>query len=191
MSLSYTIKYMIIMLGLSFIWLACRNRMNRNDETVKIIEQWQGRQILFPTNIQCNLMGIDTSCFSFSHLFSREYKILSYTDSFGCLCRVNFYDWAKLITESDTLFENKVGFLFFFTAVDKTDLSFYLRRDNMNYPIFIDENDSINILNTFPKSRDFHCFLLDKNNKVLAMGDPSTNPRVWFLYEKLISGLQK
>ena len=51
-----------------------------------------------------------------------------------------------------------------------------LRRVHFSYPVCIDEKDSFNLLNKFPKDNRFQTFLLDKNKKVVAIGNPINNP---------------
>jgi hypothetical protein len=52
-----------------------------------------------------------------------------------------------------------------------------------------DKNDELNNkLNHFPNNPTFQCFLLDKNNKVLAIGNPANNTKIWELYKKIITG---
>ncbi|WP_353937941.1 DUF1573 domain-containing protein [uncultured Bacteroides sp.] len=49
--------------------------------------------------------------------------------------------------------------------------------------------NQLNALNNFPSGNEmFHTFLLDKDNKVLAIGNPIHNPKVKELYLKIIQG---
>lgn len=81
-------------------------------------------------------------------------------------------------------------FLFFFTPEKKRDLWGTLKSEEFVYPICIDEKDSLNKLNHFPSDMMFQTFLLDKNNKVLAIGNPIHNPHIKELYLKIIRGEQ-
>ena len=65
---------------------------------------------------------------------------------------------------------------------------FLLRRVHFSYPVCIDEKDSFNLLNKFPKDNRFQTFLLDKNKKVVAIGNPINNPQIKELYQKIIQG---
>jgi hypothetical protein len=49
-------------------------------------------------------------------------------------------------------------------------------------------NKTIERLNHFPKQQQYQCFLLDKDNKVLMIGNPVTNPKIWDLYKAQIAG---
>lgn len=46
----------------------------------------------------------------------------------------------------------------------------------------------MNKLNHFPTDMAFHTFLLDKENKVVAIGNPIHNSKVKELYLKIIQG---
>ena len=79
-------------------------------------------------------------------------------------------------------------FLFFFAPQNKEGLLHELRINRFDYPMNIDRNDSLEILNSFPKEIAFQTFLLDKDNKVLAIGNPVLNPKVKDLYLRIIRG---
>jgi hypothetical protein len=117
-----------------------------------------------------------------------EYKILLYVDSTGCSnCRLKLASWRHLIEEADSLFKDKLSFLFFFQPKNKKEMTYLFIRDNFNYPAFIDENNKINQLNHFPERMEYQCFFLDKDNKVLMIGNPALNFRIWKLYKQTIS----
>jgi hypothetical protein len=64
----------------------------------------------------------------------------------------------------------------------------YLKDEGLNGSVYIDVNDSLNQLNQLPVNPVYRCFLLDKDNKVLAIGNPANNYKVWELYKKIITG---
>ena len=47
----------------------------------------------------------------------------------------------------------------------------------------------MNNLNHFPENETYQCFLLDSINKVMAVGNPIRNPKVWDLYKQIITGI--
>jgi hypothetical protein len=158
--------------------------------TENIISECLGKEILFPTDFKCNSAGKDT-CFTLcSELFKTKYKVLLYVDSFGCTnCRLHLYEWKNLIDKSDSTFgKDKLGFLFFYHPKKKNEMPYFLRRDRFDYPVFIDTQNSINQLNHFPSQPELQCFLLDKDNKVLLIGNPVLNPKIWELYKQTITG---
>ncbi|GHT28790.1 hypothetical protein FACS189432_07220 [Bacteroidia bacterium] len=67
-------------------------------------------------------------------------------------------------------------------------MTYLLKRDGFNYPVFIDMDNRINQLNHFPSEQSYQCFLLNKDNKVIMIGNPVLNPKIWELFKKQISG---
>jgi len=109
-------------------------------------------------------------------------------DSSGCTeCRLQLIGWENCITEVDSLFANKVSFLFFFHPKDSTELEFLLKLNNFDYHVFIDKENEIMRLNNFPSQPEYQCYLLDKDYKVIAIGNPVYNSKIWDLYKQLIS----
>lgn len=67
-------------------------------------------------------------------------------------------------------------------------MGYILKRDHFTYPVCMDVNDSMNKLNHFPPDNMFQTFLLDKDNKVIAIGNPVYNSKVKELYMNIIQG---
>jgi hypothetical protein len=82
----------------------------------------------------------------------------------------------------------KVAFLFYFYPKREKDIMYLFQKEKFDYPVYIDRTNSINRLNHFPAQIEFQCFLLDSNNKVLSIGNPTLNPKVWELYKQIITG---
>ena len=79
-------------------------------------------------------------------------------------------------------------FAFYFHPKDMKELRYITRRDAFTYPVCFDEMDDFNRLNHFPGEMTFQTFLLDKDNKVVAIGNPVHNPKVKELYLKVLTG---
>jgi hypothetical protein len=131
-------------------------------------------------------MGKDTACIPLS---GSPYKILMYVDSAGCInCKLRLPYWNTILAESDSLFPGKVDFLFFFQPKDEKELTYLLKRDAFRHPVFFDRKNQLDGLNHFPSPMEYRCFLLDGENRVVLVGNPALNPRVWELYKRQISG---
>ena len=52
----------------------------------------------------------------------------------------------------------------------------------------MDTGSEINRLNRFPQVELFQFFLLDGDNKVLSIGNPTMNPKIWDLFKSQIEG---
>jgi hypothetical protein len=118
-----------------------------------------------------------------------DFKVITYVDSIGCTsCKLQLHRWKELIAEMDSLTSGTVPFLFYFHPKDMKELRYLTRRDNFTYPVCFDEDDEFNSLNRFPSEMTFQTFLLDKENKVIGMGNPVHNPKVKELYLMKITG---
>jgi hypothetical protein len=67
-------------------------------------------------------------------------------------------------------------------------MEFLFKRDRFDYPVFVDMSNAIDHLNQFPQKPEYQCFLLYRDNKVLMIGNPVLNPKIWDLYKKRIFG---
>ena len=110
-----------------------------------------------------------------------------YVDSAGCSsCRLDLSLWQQLVEEADSLFHGRVGFLLYFQPKSEREMASLFAGNRFTYPVFMDLNGSINRLNRFRPEMQYQCFLLDKDNKVVMMGNPALNIRIWELYKKQI-----
>ena len=176
----------LIITALIVICFSSCIKNKRRDHAVKIVAEWKGKEIKFPKGLSCTSMGRDTTCVD---LLSDNYKILLYVDSVGCTsCRLNLYQWKRLINESDSIFTGKPEFVFFFQPKkrDEKELQIIFRNNGFSHPVFIDKENEIMKLNNFPSNREYQCFLLDKENKVILIGNPSIVSGIWILYKRAI-----
>ena len=153
----------------------------------RFVQEWEGKEILFPAHSTFTIQGRDTVDFDFK---DATYKIVTYIDSVGCTdCKLQLYRWKELIKEVDSLTNGNVPFLFYFHPKDMKELRYLTRRNGFTYPVCFDEKDDFNRLNRFPGEMMFQTFLLDKENRVVALGNPVQNPKVKELYLNLIKGM--
>ena len=176
--------YLLALVGIVSISFSSCKKNKRFDEAAKIVNEWVGKEIFFPENLPCYVMGKDTLPGLCNEIFQKEFKILLYVDSAGCFdCRLKLFEWKQLIEEAESLFPEKVGFLFYFQPKNAQDLSNKFRRDRFTYPVFLDISSEVNRLNLFPQAMEYQCFLLDNKNQVLALGNPVLNSKIWELYK--------
>lgn len=187
-------KILILFLLLSFFSVnSCKEnkRQAEKAEIAKIVTEWIGKEILLPEDIPCYISGKDTLNILCEELFYKDYKILLYVDSTGCSdCRLKLYEWKQLVEEADSLFQDRVGFLLYFQPKSIREIAFLFEQYRFDYPVFIDSKGIINKTNNFPQTKEYQCFLLDNNNKVLIIGNPVLNVRIWELYKSYISEVQ-
>lgn len=165
-----------------FCFIACKKEYKKSSNIVN--ETWIGKKILFPPNPVFTQLLTDTVSFNFSQ---STFKILTYADTIGCMgCKLQLDKWKEFIStvKSATAGKDTISFLFFFYPKDIEELNFLISSESFNYPICIDHNDQINKLNKFSSDRSF---LLDKNNYVVAEGNPILDCNVKTSFLEIIS----
>ena len=159
---------------------------SREEAMLRLVNEWNGKEIKFPARSVFTIQGKDTVDVKWGNA---DYKVVTYIDSVGCTsCKLQLPRWKKLVEKVDSLTNGRVPFLFYFHPKDRKELRYLTRRDDFTYPVCFDERDELNRLNQFPTDMTFQTFLLDKDNKVVAMGNPVHNPKVKELYLDLITG---
>ena len=171
------------------LWLLASCSESREEAMLRLVNEWKDKSVIIPVRSVFTVQGKDVVDFNYR---DAEYKILVYTDSVGCTsCKLQLPKWKQMIAEMDSLTGGRVPFLFYFHPKDSKELRFYLRRDNFTYPVCFEEDDYINRLNRFPSDMTFQTMLLNKENKVVAIGSPVLNPKIKDLYLEIITGKKK
>lgn len=172
------------------VFLLCALLSCKESETGRItnlVKSWQGRTMHFPVDAELlSFRGDSTYRYNIKHT---DYAIVTYVDSIGCMsCKLQLPEWEKLIVALDSMSGGTVPCLFFFHPSNRKELVSLLKRVHFTYPVCIDETDSLNKLNHFPSDMMFQTFLIDKDRKVVGIGNPVHNPKVKQLYLDIISG---
>ena len=174
----------IFLLLLSLL-AACQE--SDKERLTRLVQEWDGKEIAFPAQAVFTVQGRDTVDFRWQ---SAPYRIVTYVDSLGCAsCKLQLPKWKQLIAETDSLFgKDKLSYVFFFHPKDARELTYLTRRDGFTYPVCFDREDAFNRVNRFPSEMALQTFLLDKDNRVVAIGNPVHNPQVKELYLNIIGG---
>lgn len=164
-----------------FLLISCQISQKKRVE--KIIQEWQGKEIIIPTDITFKTLIKDTLC---SDIWNKPYKVFTYIDSIGCTsCKMGLLEWkAKILL----CHQQKIDLDFIF-AVHSSNFNRFeadVLINNFDFPIIYDYNNDFEKLNHFPPV-PYRTFLLDKDNKVLLIGSPINNPKMWELYKKTIT----
>ena len=150
---------LICCLMLCILLVGCEGKKVKGIKNM--VDSWMGREILFPNSVSC--MALKESNLG---LIERrtDYTIVSYIDSSGCTaCKMQLRKWMEVINCFDSLNTN-VKFLFYLHPKEPKEITYLLKRDGFEYPVFVDRLDSFNILNHFSTDINFCTFLLDKTN---------------------------
>ena len=167
-------KKMRTIVGIICIVLFTACSESREEAVYRLVKEWTGKEIKFPERSVFTVQGKDTVDFTYPNA---DYKVLVYVDSVGCTsCKLQLDRWKKVIKEMAEETGKDIPFLFFFHPKDMKELRYLTRRDAFTYPVCFDENDELNALNCFPSDMTFQTFLLNKDNKVVSIGNPVHNP---------------
>ncbi|MDR2811230.1 MAG: DUF1573 domain-containing protein [Tannerellaceae bacterium] len=170
---------------LFLLFISCGGDKKKED-VLRLVAEWQGKEIIFPKNIVFTRYLTDTTNFLIPE---SEYKVLIYVDSVGCTaCKLQLSQWKELMAYTDSTSRGAVPFLFFIHSNNYWEMYYLLKEDNFDIPVCIDKEDELNKLNRFPSDTDFRTFLLDRENKIVVIGNPIQNLAVKELYLKRISG---
>ena len=154
----------------------------RNAEEIAIIlERWIGQSLVLPMDVGFFTTDGDSVNAAFP---TEEFKIVRYIGKDDCTsCRLHLLRYQKLLPELSERTDCQVGFVNIINPANMDDVRRLLWSDNYaGLTMWIDEADSLNRLNGFPEIGALQTFLVDGENRVLAIGDPAVNPRVMQLF---------
>jgi len=173
----FTLSFLTIIL-----FYSCTNHNLAGD-----IEQLKQQQITLSSDLNSIYNGKDTVLTDF---LEAPIKLVIWYDAMGCLsCEASkMNEWEAIVADAAP-FSQWFSIVFLFTPPkeDWYKLSMSLKSGKFNYPVFIDRTASFIKQNSkLPKNRKLHSFLLDKNNRVVMVGNPLHNPVLWDLYKSTI-----
>ena len=157
---------------------SCQQSKRSNVE--KVLKEWKNKEIIFPDTSVFTVYVKDTATLNYNNA---AFKIVSYVDLSECsACKLNLASWKQYISELNSVVKIKVPVLIYIYTKDIMTLRYFLRRDAFCYPVCVDTTDTFNRLNKFEKDERFQTLLLNRNNRVIAVGNPATNPQVKQMY---------
>jgi len=170
------------LLLLTLLLAVCCGRSD-SDRTARIVEYWQGREISLPSVMTDVLTG-DTIDISVA-----DFTIMTYVDSVGCTgCKMKLPLWKEFLGSLDGIADTDVRFLMVVYPFDGEELRYILKQNGFHYPVYSDADCHIFGSNPFPDKTQFQTFLLDRNRKVLAVGNPVYSSEIGNLYKSILSG---
>ena len=127
-----------------FVWLLVSYQGTREKAMLRLVNEWNGKEIKFPSCSVFTIQGKDTVDFPYK---GADYKVVTYVDSVGCVsCNLQLHRWKEWVEEVDSLTDGKVPFLFYFHTKDLKELRYLTRREGFTYPVCFDEKDELDAL---------------------------------------------
>ena len=165
-----------------------KDRLVAFKQSVKLYKALKdkNKEVIFPDPLLVKVQGRDTILPDFQE---RKYKILNYIDTSGCTeCRMKLAEWQLLKQEIDSLGYD-VDILFVAWVHNYDELEILQRANRCQLPFLYDPQGDMQKINQFPAEPAFQTFLLDSLNRVLLIGSPVENDKIWTLYQRSLSSL--
>lgn len=175
----YTLLYIITL----FLLLSCSGKTEQEERYAEIVSQWQGREIKLPAVMTDFLTG-DTI-----NLDDADFTILTYIDSTGCTgCKMKLPLWDEFIESIDSIQNAYAKVIIIVNSNDEDEVAHTLIKHDYNHPVYYDKENRIYDSNQFSESKMLQTMLLDKEKKVVAIGNPIFSTKIAELYNSLLSG---
>lgn len=147
-----------------------------------VIDKLIGSQVKFGNKL-LTLNGVNSS-----QLIDYDYQIVLYTDSAGCTdCAFDLDEWRDLMIQADSVVLKNINFKFIFHPSAKNELLSLIIKSNFKYPVFLDYDNSFSKENYIPEDVLLQCFLIDRDNKIVAAGNPVYSSEVWNYFVKIMN----
>ena len=179
-------RYLLLFV-FAFCLTACKDP--KKEQISEAVHAFIGKQLVVPVDsLRARIMGKDTVC---TDMLAPQTKILVYVDSSGCSpCKMELAAWSLRLQEMEK--ENiSVPLVFIVHSHDYSALEKSLKNSFFEYPVFYDRHNMADSLNRFPKQDRYKTFLLDKENRVVLVGSPANNDKLWELYKQQIHRLSQ
>ena len=152
-------------------------KKSARDVYAEAVEEWIGKEILFPDSMMTvtgEMIAPPTA----------DFTIVSYYDSTGCTgCRMKLPFWNEFMNKVDSAKGVNSVELIMVAATDRVNEQKHLvKLNSFSGNMVYDPDDSFNRLNGFPGDAALQTFLLDRDHRVIAMGNPVVNRGVGKMY---------
>lgn len=142
-----------------------------------------GKEIRFPEKPIFTRSINDTLDYSIP---KSKFKVLLSADSTYCTgCKLQLDRWKNYISEMDTTVAEDISFLFFIQPKDTAELKYILIDKDFEYPICLDIEGRFAALNHLSSDQ---VFLLNSQNQILAVGNPTQDLQAKKNYLQKITG---
>ena len=171
----------------AFGLVSCGGPGNRSEQDIR---RWIGTRVEIPAGLVARADGRDTLLSPGDT--AGMAKVLVYYSAEGCTpCKLKeLMQWRPMIEELSE--DSAVRFVFILNPAHTTERELDMTLYGMRFahPVFYDRAGGFETLNPeLPKDPVFHTFLLDSANRVMLVGSPVGNAKMWELYKRTAANL--
>ncbi len=171
----------IRLLGIALFVFSCGLKDKAwKSQVEKVITDKIGKKLIIPDSLE---LFIDNSFSVFlSKSLDDHLKIVGYIDANCGACLMNFSFWKDFMGEINR--KNINCNVYLFVNIDKNNIN-TIQKMGFDYPFILDCKSSFAALNDLWDKR-FQTALLNGENEVILIGDPTLNPALRDLYMEVI-----
>ena len=156
----------------------------------KVLSNIVGNTILLPCNNM--LCAVNGRIIESDSLYTPKPELIKFviyfseTDCTSCAIK-NLNIWQDIVND---LKNRGVDFIFIFANTYNTEEVLIESKLNLDHHIYLDQYNMFNKQNyTLLNSSKYNVFLLDRNNKIILLGNPIYNPDLKSLYMNTINNM--
>lgn len=180
----YNYIFLLFVIGGIIMFLGCSRHKVRRD-----LASLHNTYIHIPNNMEVVENGIMLQEYQYKH--SLRPKLIFYYNNQGCnACKIShIYDLQKLFDMNDSeLFD--ILIIVAPEVQQYEDVITQVKYQRHNFPIYIDKkNEFISINSKLPNDSRYHTFLLDKNNRIILIGNPMYSTEMWNLFKTALDNI--
>ena len=172
---------LFLILFVFVMFCACKtNNRDKVEEYKSFVAKYMDQYIYLPDTILPIRVATNGNTNYLALKNANKFKIITSIDGSCHVCLEQLEEWNGIVQECDST----VIFLCFLNAFDNMTMEMLLEKKSYNFPLIFDYEHSFLKENNISIHQEIKTFLLDNNNKVLLVGSPIENPKMWDLYKK-------
>lgn len=173
---------------IALILAGCSGRVAKEQEALSAII---GKEVVFPEGMVWQIQNTPIDYDS----TPADYRIVTYVDSAGCTpCQMKLPLWNGVMDELAAAEDTDIELLVVVRSPKTFEIDYMVRNSDFLHLICYDSAGVFSSHNEIPAKAAHRTFLLDSGNRIIAVGNPTINPKVRDLYKRLIleeEGLSK
>lgn len=143
-----------------------------------------GKQVVIPATLDFIIQSDKIS----PERRDADYRVVTYVEADECTqCRIKVSDWTRTMAVLNSFGATDVDLLMIVNTDNPRELAQLLTQYNFNYPVAIDSTAAFHSSNPSIDISGFDTFLLDYQNRIVAIGNPMSNLNIRKLYADIIS----
>lgn len=154
------------------------------------VKEWVGRVIEIPKGLTTVIGDQEFDLNSVNPRF----KLLVAIKPSGCTsCQMQLREWDYFVAEMQNLCEDPDDIELIYVVEDSltTNVRNALASYDFRRPITLDPDRCLTAINKLPEANEFRTFLLNEENRVIAIGNPFLFPGIRALYLKAVGDVME